>query len=74
MAEDVNLVLTRVEALVLFEWCARMSADDYRAAPPDRAERRALWDLEVVLDSALPEVLAPDHGAGVAAAREALSR
>jgi hypothetical protein len=43
-------------------------ADRDRTSSPDRAERRALWNFEAVLETELPEVVAPDYGEGVDAA------
>lgn len=66
--DQVNLVLTPDEALVLFEWLARFNAIENAFA--DQAEQRVLWDLESMLESALVAPLRPDYTALLSAARE----
>jgi hypothetical protein len=65
----VTLELTKAEALVFFEWLARIDASG--ALPvEDDAERKVLWELEAQLEKLLTEPLAPDYKQRLAAARE----
>jgi hypothetical protein len=60
----VCLRLTRAEALVLFEWLARVDAARNRPA-----EDPVLWRLEGQLERTLVEPLAPNYKQAVEAAR-----
>ena len=56
MAEDeVAIVLSRDEALVLFDWLNRTDAqhNDLRDIVEDQAEQRALWNLTCLLGAML---------------------
>lgn len=70
MDDHVSVGLKRDLALVLFDWLARTSAAGRPADFDDQAEQRALWDLQSVLESALPETLAGDYHERIAAARD----
>ena len=71
MAEQhVELRLSGVEALVLFDWLARFNASD--PTFEDQAEQRALWNLEAVLERELVAPLAADYGEQLADARQRL--
>ncbi len=64
----VKLELTPDEALVLFEWFARMDEQD--AFPcEDESERLVLWSLHGQLETRVPETYRPDYGQLVAQAR-----
>jgi len=65
----VFLCLTRAQAVVLFDWLARVDAAG--AAPvEDPAEQQVLWQLQGQLESLLGEPLGPDYKEAVAAARK----
>jgi len=66
--DQVTLVLSADEALVLFEWLSRFNAGEHEFA--DQAEQRILWDLESMLESRLVAPFKPDYNALVSAARE----
>ncbi|MHB8874872.1 MAG: hypothetical protein ACYC8T_14380 [Myxococcaceae bacterium] len=66
---NVMVLLTRAEALVLFEWLARTDASNALAFE-DKAEQTVLWKLEGVLEKLLPEVLAPDYKRLLSSARQ----
>lgn len=69
---NVEVRVTSVEALVLFDWLARFNgSDDAAALHP--SERRVLWDLEALLERELPEVLDGEYVGIVRKARAALS-
>lgn len=70
-AANVTLALTPSEALVLFDWLARLNhAADATFA--DQAEQRVLWDLEAMLESALPAPFSEEYDALLIAARDAV--
>jgi len=71
MSEQVTLQLSRDEALVLFEWLARVNSEQTMRFE-DQSEQRVLWNLEGSLESILVEPLDPNYEAIVAAARARL--
>lgn len=72
MHEQIDISLSRDQALVLFEWLARTGAADQPAAFEDQAEQRVLWDLESALESVLTEPLREDYRELVETARARL--
>ena len=67
-SEAIVLRLTPAEALVLFEWLARVdNAGDLPVEDP--AEQQVLWRLEGQLESQVTEVLLPNYKELVEAAR-----
>jgi len=66
--EKVHLRLTRAEALVLFDWVARLDAQK-NLPVEDRAEELVLWRIEGQLESVLVEPLGPNYRDAVEAAR-----
>ena len=66
--DGVSLRLTHAEALVLFEWLARVDAAG-NLLVEDPAEEHVLWSLECQLESRLIEPLRPDYRKAVEAAR-----
>ncbi len=64
----ISLELTRLEALVFFEFLHRYT-DRGRLAIEDQAEQRVLWDLCAMLESALEESLVPGYAELLARAR-----
>lgn len=67
----VQITLTGIQALVLFEWLA--SLDETQSGPPaNSAERTVLWKVEGQLEKALTVVLASDYQEQVAQAKEAV--
>ncbi len=69
--EDENFVslrLSRAEALVLFEWLARV--DGAGAIPTEHpAEELVMWQLEAQLEKLLHEQFLPTYGESLEAAR-----
>ncbi len=57
---QVALHLTRAEALVFFEWLARVDSADARLRV-DQAEQHVLWTLEGQLEKALTEPLQANY-------------
>jgi len=68
---DVSLMLTRAEALVLFEMLARNESDEVLAIN-EPAEQQVLWKLEGQLERTLTEPLQPDYEALLAEARRSV--
>ena len=69
MEDDITVRFTRSEALVLFEWLARV--DSAGAIPvEDESERTVLWKLEGMLESVLTEPLRSEYSELLAAARK----
>ena len=68
---DVQLTLTHNEALVLFEVFSRFS-DNGLLGTQDQSEQRALWNLQCLLESVLPETLDPDYEEVLATAQNEL--
>jgi len=65
---SVLLRLTRAEALVLFEWLARVDAAGSLPVE-DPAEQQVMWRLEGQLEKTLLEPLAANYREAVEAAR-----
>ncbi len=65
---EVLLRLTRAEALVFFEWLARVDAAG-KLPVEDPAEEQVLWRLEGQLETTLTEPLGPNYKEAVEAAR-----
>lgn len=70
MANNVTVVLSEEEALVLFEWLGVI--DETEATVVDPAQQRVLWDLEAKLESLLPMVFDAHYAERVAAAKKAV--
>ncbi len=59
--EEINIKLTKDEALVLFEFLARFNQTDNTDIFEDQAEQRVLWDIECILEKQLTELFRPDY-------------
>ncbi len=70
-AADVEIKLTRDEALVLFEFLKRYSDKD-ELKIEDQAEQRCLWDLCGHLEKTLVEPLQTNYEELLISARERL--
>ncbi|MBO0360119.1 hypothetical protein J0X19_19315 [Hymenobacter sp. BT186] len=57
--KEVNIKLTKDEALVLFEFLARFNESDNPTIFEDQAEQRVLWDIECILEKQLVEPFSP---------------
>jgi hypothetical protein len=67
--DGVDVLLSRDQAVVLFEWLARTGRADRPADFDDRAERQVVWELEDILAAALADPLREDYPEVLAAAR-----
>jgi hypothetical protein len=63
----VHLLLSKAEALVLFEWLHRVEDDGLGII--HKAERRVLWDVSALLERILVEPLDVDYHALIDQAR-----
>lgn len=69
--ENVQIEITKDEALVLFEFLSRFS-ETATFEIEDQAEERALWNLTCVLEKILVEPFHPDYLDIIKAARDRL--
>jgi hypothetical protein len=67
----VPVILSRPQALVLFEFLSRFD-DQERMELRDPAEQRVLWDILATLEKALPEPLSPDYDQKLQEARKSV--
>jgi hypothetical protein len=67
--KDVTLELSADQALVLFDWLARMSDAGGPVPFVDKAEQRVFWDMECMLERVLVEPFAADYQFLLEAAR-----
>jgi hypothetical protein len=68
---EVEIKLTKDEALVLFDFVSRFSNDD-KLVIQDQAEERALLNLTCVLEKQLAEPFSPDWKKIIEAAKNRL--
>lgn len=71
MADDVTIKIRRDEAIVLFEWLARLDTFEKRAFEHP-AEEKVLWCIEGQLESTLVEPLMANYKAILAEARKSV--
>ncbi len=69
--EKVKIELTKDEAIVLFEFLTRFSANK-KLNVEHQSEQRALWDLQCFLEKELSEILSTDYYKILSRARERL--
>ena len=71
MTDDVALVISHDEAVVLLGWLHRFNSETGHRFD-DQAEQRALWNLEAVLESIVEEPFSANYTDALAAARARL--
>ena len=59
--QNINLIVTKDEALVLFEFLARFNQTEHPDIFEDQAEQKTLWILERQLEKQLVEPFRPDY-------------
>jgi len=69
--ENIEISLSKDEALVLFEFLARFSTSD-KLEIVDQAEERALWNIEALLEKILVEPFSENWTSIIAEARRRL--
>ena len=70
-SSDVQINLSRAEALVIFELLTRLGDNDSIKCE-DPAEQQVLWNIEGQLEKVLTEPLAPNYKELLARARHAV--
>jgi hypothetical protein len=68
--KNINIELTKEEAIVLFEFLGRFNENDNLDRFEDQAEQKVLWDIECVLEKELSEPFRADYKVIVSKARE----
>jgi hypothetical protein len=68
--QEINLNLTKNEALVLFDFLARFNQKEHNDIFQDQAEQKMLWLLEGQLEKQLTEPFSPDYKDIIKAARD----
>ena len=68
---EVEIKLTKDEALVLFNLVSRFSNED-NLSIQDQSEERALWNLTCVLEKSLSEPFSPEWNKIIEAAKSRL--
>lgn len=69
--EDVEIKLTKDEALVLFDFLSRFSNEDTLSIH-DQAEERALWNLTCIFEKVLAEPFSVEWQSIIKGARNRL--
>ncbi len=69
--EDIEIRVTKDEALVLFDFLSRFSNDE-KLTIQDQAEERALWNLTCIFEKALAEPFSKEWDSIIKAARSRL--
>lgn len=59
--QNINLTLTKDEALVLFEFLTRFNQTEHPNIFEDQAEQKTLWILEGQLEKQLVDPFRPDY-------------
>ncbi len=68
----ISLELSGDEAIVLLEWLVRFNQEEHEGLFEDQSENRVLWNLEALLEKAVPEILDPNYIEMLTQAREKL--
>lgn len=73
MSEKVKVELSKDEAIVLFEYLARMNESDALDKTfEDKAEQRVIWNLEAITEGILVEHFRSDYKKIVEDGRKAI--
>ena len=59
--QNISLILTKDEALVLFEFLARLNQVEDPDIFEDQAEQKIFWNLEAQLENQLVEPFSSDY-------------
>lgn len=72
--DDVQIQLSRDEALVLGDWLYRLGKrSDFNEIVPEPSDRTVIWALEAILESSSVDIFAPDYADRLKAARRRLA-
>jgi hypothetical protein len=61
MNDEINIRLTKDEALVLFEFISRFNEADHKALFQDQSEQKMMWLMEGQLQKILAEPFRQDY-------------
>ena len=67
---QINIGLTKDEAIVLFEYLGRFNEKEDESLFEDQAEQRVLWDIECILEKELSEPFQENYADVVELARK----
>ena len=67
---QVNIELTKDEAIVMFEFLGRFNKKDDDSFFEDQSEQRVLWDIECILEKKLSEPFKKNYNDILNLARE----
>jgi hypothetical protein len=70
--KKVILMLSNVEAIVLFEWLSKFNEKEHLSLFEDKAEQRVLFYLEVILEKALSQTFEGNYKNILSNARDKL--
>jgi hypothetical protein len=70
--QNINIELTKEEAIVLFEFLGRFNEKDDLSRFEDQSEQRVLWDIECILEKELSEPFRVDYQEIIKKARESV--
>jgi hypothetical protein len=59
--ESISIMLSKNEAIVLFEFLSRLNEEKVSKLFVDQAEERVLWDIVATLEKQLPEPLSSNY-------------
>jgi len=59
--EELNIRLTKDEALVLFEFVSRLNETEHKELFQDQSEQKMMWLIEGQLQKILVEPFRPDY-------------
>ena len=68
--DNINIELTKEEAIVLFEFLARISEKEDSIVFDDQSEQRVLWNIESILEKKLNDPFLLNYSEIVERARE----
>jgi hypothetical protein len=60
-SEEINIKLTKDEALVLFEFISRFNETEHKELFQDQSEQKMMWLIEGQLQKILVEPFRPDY-------------
>jgi hypothetical protein len=60
-SEEINIKLTKDEALVLFEFISRFNESEHKELFQDQSEQKMMWLIEGQLQKILAEPFRPDY-------------
>jgi len=68
--QDLNIKLSKDEALILFDFLSRFSEKEIEGVFQDQSEQKVLWIIEGQLEKVLVEPFMPDYSEIILKARD----